>query len=107
LSPWKSLIAAGVAPVPMNGLISSSTKIGRLELTWNLDWDHAFYSLPYDVLNGFVPISPLATGPTVLVGRKTSAGAPEDAAAAHRIRRRACLHRRPDRAAGRRVQHGI
>jgi tripartite-type tricarboxylate transporter receptor subunit TctC len=31
----------------------------------------AFYSLPYDVLNDFVPISPLATGPTVLVGRKT------------------------------------
>jgi tripartite-type tricarboxylate transporter receptor subunit TctC len=30
-----------------------------------------FYSLPYDVLNDFVPISPLATGPTVLVGRKT------------------------------------
>ncbi len=31
----------------------------------------AFYSLPYDVLNDFVPISPLATGPTILVGRKT------------------------------------
>ena len=31
----------------------------------------AFYSLPYDVLNDFVPISPLATGPTVLAGRKT------------------------------------
>src|SRR5262249_37002666 len=31
----------------------------------------AFYSLPYDVLNDFVPISPLATGPTVLVARKT------------------------------------
>jgi hypothetical protein len=30
-----------------------------------------FYSLPYDVLNDFAPISPLATGPTVLVGRKT------------------------------------
>jgi tripartite-type tricarboxylate transporter receptor subunit TctC len=31
----------------------------------------AFYSLPYDVLNDFVPISPLATGPIVLVARKT------------------------------------
>ena len=31
----------------------------------------AFYSLPYDVLNDFVPISPLATGPTVIVARKT------------------------------------
>jgi tripartite-type tricarboxylate transporter receptor subunit TctC len=31
----------------------------------------AFYSLPYDVLNDFVPISPLAIGPTVLVARKT------------------------------------
>jgi hypothetical protein len=30
-----------------------------------------FYSLPYDVLNDFVPISPLATGPTILAGRKT------------------------------------
>ena len=30
-----------------------------------------FYSLPYDVLNDFVPISPLATGPTVLAGRKS------------------------------------
>jgi tripartite-type tricarboxylate transporter receptor subunit TctC len=30
-----------------------------------------FYSLPYDVLNDFVPISPVATGPTVLVGRTT------------------------------------
>src|SRR5271167_936695 len=31
----------------------------------------AFYSLPYDVLNDFVPISPLATGPIILVARKT------------------------------------
>ena len=31
----------------------------------------AFYSLPYDVLNDFVPISPLATGPIVFVARKT------------------------------------
>lgn len=31
----------------------------------------AFYSLPYDVLNDFAPISPLATGPIVFVARKT------------------------------------
>ena len=31
----------------------------------------AFYSLPYDVLNDFVPISPVATGPIVLVARRT------------------------------------
>src|SRR5271169_335702 len=31
----------------------------------------AFYSLPYDVLNDFVPISPVATGPIVFVARKT------------------------------------
>ena len=31
----------------------------------------AFYSLPYDVLKDFEPISPLATGPVVLVARKT------------------------------------
>jgi tripartite-type tricarboxylate transporter receptor subunit TctC len=31
----------------------------------------AFYSLPYDVLNDFVPISPLATTSTVLAARKT------------------------------------
>jgi tripartite-type tricarboxylate transporter receptor subunit TctC len=31
----------------------------------------ALYSLPYDVLNDFVPISPLATGAIVLVARKT------------------------------------
>jgi tripartite-type tricarboxylate transporter receptor subunit TctC len=31
----------------------------------------AFYSLPYDVLNDFVPISPLATGSIVLAARKT------------------------------------
>lgn len=31
----------------------------------------AFYSLSYDVLNDFVPISPLATGPIVIVARKT------------------------------------
>jgi tripartite-type tricarboxylate transporter receptor subunit TctC len=31
----------------------------------------AFYSLPYDVLNDFAPISPLATTPTVLYARKT------------------------------------
>jgi tripartite-type tricarboxylate transporter receptor subunit TctC len=30
----------------------------------------AFYSLPYDVLNDFAPISPLATGPGVLFARK-------------------------------------
>jgi tripartite-type tricarboxylate transporter receptor subunit TctC len=31
----------------------------------------AFYSLSYDVLNDLVPISPVATGPLVLVSRKT------------------------------------
>jgi tripartite-type tricarboxylate transporter receptor subunit TctC len=31
----------------------------------------AFYALPYDVLNDFTPISPLAAGSTVLVARKT------------------------------------
>jgi tripartite-type tricarboxylate transporter receptor subunit TctC len=31
----------------------------------------AVYSLPYDVVNDFAPISPLATGPIVFVGRKT------------------------------------
>ena len=31
----------------------------------------AVYSLPYDVLNDFDPISPLATGPIVFVARKT------------------------------------
>src|SRR5438105_5196096 len=31
----------------------------------------AFYSLPYDVLTDFAPISPLATGPIVLIARKT------------------------------------
>jgi tripartite-type tricarboxylate transporter receptor subunit TctC len=31
----------------------------------------AFYSLPYDVLNDFVPISPLVTAPAVLFARKT------------------------------------
>jgi tripartite-type tricarboxylate transporter receptor subunit TctC len=31
----------------------------------------AFYSLPYDVLNDFEPISPLATGPIVFIARKT------------------------------------
>jgi tripartite-type tricarboxylate transporter receptor subunit TctC len=31
----------------------------------------AFYSLPYDVLNDFTPISPVATGPVVLVARTT------------------------------------
>jgi tripartite-type tricarboxylate transporter receptor subunit TctC len=31
----------------------------------------AFYSLPYDVLNDFEPISPLATGSIVLYARKT------------------------------------
>jgi len=31
----------------------------------------AFYSLPYDVVNDFAPISPLATLPYVLFGRKT------------------------------------
>jgi tripartite-type tricarboxylate transporter receptor subunit TctC len=34
----------------------------------------AFYSLSYDVLNDFVPISPLATTPTVLYARKTMPG---------------------------------
>jgi tripartite-type tricarboxylate transporter receptor subunit TctC len=31
----------------------------------------AFYSLPYDVLNDFAPISPLVTSPFVLLARKT------------------------------------
>jgi tripartite-type tricarboxylate transporter receptor subunit TctC len=31
----------------------------------------AFYSLQYDVLNDFAPISPLVTGPLILFGRKT------------------------------------
>jgi tripartite-type tricarboxylate transporter receptor subunit TctC len=31
----------------------------------------AFYSLPYDVLNDLVPISPLVTAPVVLFARKT------------------------------------
>jgi tripartite-type tricarboxylate transporter receptor subunit TctC len=31
----------------------------------------AFYSLPYDVLNDFEPISPLVTNPAVLFARKT------------------------------------
>jgi tripartite-type tricarboxylate transporter receptor subunit TctC len=31
----------------------------------------AFYSLPYDLLNDFVPVSALAAGPDVLVARKT------------------------------------
>jgi tripartite-type tricarboxylate transporter receptor subunit TctC len=31
----------------------------------------ALYSLQYDVLNGFAPISPLVTTPVVLLGRKT------------------------------------
>ena len=31
----------------------------------------AFYSLPYDVLNDFVPISPLVTSPTILLATKT------------------------------------
>jgi tripartite-type tricarboxylate transporter receptor subunit TctC len=31
----------------------------------------AFYSLPYDVLNDFAPISPLVTNPFVLLARKT------------------------------------
>jgi tripartite-type tricarboxylate transporter receptor subunit TctC len=31
----------------------------------------AFYSLPYDVLNDFAAVSPLATTPTILFGRKT------------------------------------
>ena len=31
----------------------------------------AFYSLPYDVLNDLVPISPLVTAPAVLFARKT------------------------------------
>jgi tripartite-type tricarboxylate transporter receptor subunit TctC len=34
----------------------------------------AFYSLSYDVLNDFAPISPLATTPTVLYARKTMPG---------------------------------
>jgi tripartite-type tricarboxylate transporter receptor subunit TctC len=32
----------------------------------------AFYSLSYDVLNDFAPISPLVTGPVVLFARKTT-----------------------------------
>src|SRR5580704_16382631 len=31
----------------------------------------AFYSLQYDLLNDFAPISPLVTGPFVLLARKT------------------------------------
>jgi tripartite-type tricarboxylate transporter receptor subunit TctC len=31
----------------------------------------AYYSLPYDVLNDFAPISPLATLPTVLAAKRT------------------------------------
>jgi tripartite-type tricarboxylate transporter receptor subunit TctC len=31
----------------------------------------AFYSLPYDLLNAFAPISPLTTSPVVLFARKT------------------------------------
>jgi tripartite-type tricarboxylate transporter receptor subunit TctC len=31
----------------------------------------AFYSLPYDVLNDFIPIAPLVTGMTILFARKT------------------------------------
>jgi tripartite-type tricarboxylate transporter receptor subunit TctC len=31
----------------------------------------AFYSLPYDVINDFTPISPLATFPQIFVGMKT------------------------------------
>ena len=31
----------------------------------------AFYSLPYDVLTDFAPISPLATGPIIFIARKT------------------------------------
>jgi tripartite-type tricarboxylate transporter receptor subunit TctC len=31
----------------------------------------AFYSLPYDVLNDFIPIGPLVTGVTILFARKT------------------------------------
>ena len=31
----------------------------------------AFYSLPYDVLNAFVPIAPVAVGSPMIVGRKT------------------------------------
>jgi tripartite-type tricarboxylate transporter receptor subunit TctC len=31
----------------------------------------AFYSLPYDVLNDFVPISPLVSSPTILLAGKT------------------------------------
>jgi tripartite-type tricarboxylate transporter receptor subunit TctC len=34
----------------------------------------AFYSLSYDVLNDFAPISPLATTPAVFYARKTMPG---------------------------------
>jgi tripartite-type tricarboxylate transporter receptor subunit TctC len=34
----------------------------------------ALYSLPYDVLNDFAPISPLVTAPFVLYARKTMPG---------------------------------
>jgi len=34
----------------------------------------ALYSLPYDVLDDFVPIAPLATGPIVVAARKTMPG---------------------------------
>jgi len=37
----------------------------------NFVLNSAFYSLPYDVLNDFEPVLPLATGPIVLVGRKS------------------------------------
>jgi tripartite-type tricarboxylate transporter receptor subunit TctC len=40
-----------------------------LELTHVLNG--AFYSLPYDVLNDFVPLAPLVTWPPVLFARKT------------------------------------
>jgi hypothetical protein len=33
LSPWKSSMAQGEAPVPMNGLISSSTKTATFDVT--------------------------------------------------------------------------
>ena len=34
----------------------------------------AFYSLPYDVLNDFAPITPLVTNPGVIYARKTMPG---------------------------------
>jgi hypothetical protein len=34
LSPWKSSTAAGVVPVPIHGLISSSTNMVTFDVVW-------------------------------------------------------------------------